>query len=194
MPEQNLEMQPERQPQHVPPQGDNKAAREQANSLAACNKIIKGIARSATKLNETIHNAALMTAQHARNFGDTTPCAALVDALPMSHRRSLLINWFDAFTPVGIAKDGKTQKMKGHLKGKTEERDAMWKLDAGKATPFYAMPDVEREPDVPTFESVHNNVIAFIKRIEKKAADIPNEEERRRAEEEIGKLKGAVAA
>lgn len=187
MPEQNND----RIPQNIA--ANPAREREQANSLATCNKMIKGIARSAVKLNETIHATALLTAAHAKNFGDTTPCAALVDALPMSHRRSLLINWFDAFTPVGIAKDGKTQKMKGHLKGKSEERDKMWNLDAGKATPFYAMPDVEREPDVPTFESIHNNVVAFIKRIDKKVESIEDQDERRKAEAEVAKLKQAVA-
>lgn len=183
---------PNRIPQNIAPNAAG--AREQATSLAACNKIINNIARSAVKLNETIANACLMAAEHAKSFGDTTPCAALVDALPMSHRRSLLINWFDAFTPVGIAKDGKTGKMKGHLKGKTEERDKMWNLAAGKATPFYAMPDVEREPDVPTFETLHNNVLAFVKRIEKKAEQIENLEDRAKAEAEVQKLKAAVAA
>lgn len=168
--------------------------RAKQTSLAAINKLITGIARSAVKLNDSIHNCALMAAEHAKNYGDTDQCARLADALPMSHRRSLLINWFDAFTPIGIQKDGKTGKMKGHLKGKAEEREKMWNLPAGKATPFFAMPDVPREPDVPTFQSLHNNIVAFVKRIEKKASEIPNEGDRVKAEAEVEKLKAAVAA
>lgn len=174
----------------APAGGDPDRAKQ--TSLSACNKIITNIARSATKLNETIHNAALLVAEHARNYGDTTPCASLVDAMPMSHRRSLLINWFDAFTPVGVAKDGKTGKMKAHLKGRADEREAMWKLAAGKATPFYAMPDVEREPDVPTYDTVHDNIVAFVKRIENKAKEIPNEDDQRRALAEVDRLKAAA--
>ena len=168
--------------------------RAKQTSLSAINKVITNIARSAVKLNETIAAAALMCAEHAQAYGDTEQCVRLVDAMPLSHRRSLLINWFDAFTPVGIGKDGKTGRMKGHLKGKADERDKMWNLDAGKATPFYAMPDVEREPDVPTYDTIHSNVVAFIKRIETKAGNIPNEDEKQRALGEVAALRKAVAA
>lgn len=164
------------------------------DSLKSINKAIKAITGSAVKLNNLIHETALACAAHAKTYGDTDQCARLVDAMPMSHRRSLLINWFDSFTPVGIQKNAKTGQMKAHLKGKTEERDKMWNIDAGKATPFYAMPDVEREPDVPTYESVHNNIVAFVKRMEKKADEIANDDQKQAALEEIAALKQAVGA
>lgn len=163
-------------------------------SLAAIDKSIGAISKSASKLNEVIHATAIMCAEHAFTYGDTDQCARLVDALPMSYRRSLLIGWYEAFTPVAIAKDAKLGRMKGHLKGKTEERANMWNIEAGKATPFYAMPDAKNEPDVPTFESIHSNVVAFIKRIETKAGSIQNEDEKKRALEEVAALRKAVAA
>jgi len=190
----------------------NDPARAEATSAAACDKIIRNIARSAHKLNETIHNAALMVSEHARTFGDTSRAAALVDAMPMSHRRGLLVKWFDAFTAIGIGKDGKTGKMKGHLRGKTEERDAMWKLDAGKATPFYSDAFTgganAAEPDIPTYESIHNNVVNFVKRLEtaingtpdKKKGEpgykpaMPEGEDRQKATAELEAIKKAVAA
>lgn len=172
--------------------------RAQANSASACKKIITSIARSAVKLNETIHNAALLVSEHARNFGDTTQAALLVDAVPLSHRRSLIINWFDAFTPISVGKDGKTGNMKAHLKGKAEERDAMWQLEAGKATPFYAMPEAAKEPDMPTYDSVLDNVVAFVKRMENKVKGtqtvpgIQDAAEREKAQGVIDNLKAAL--
>lgn len=167
-------------------------ARGEANSLAAINKMIGVIARSANKLNEQIHNCGLMCMEHTKEYGDALPGARLVDAMPMSHRRSLLIQWFAEYSPITIAKDGKTQKMKGHLRGSKEEREELWNIQGAKATPFYALQGVEREPDVPTYESVHDNVVAFIKRIEKKAEAIEDVEGKAKALDEIAKFKAAV--
>ena len=168
--------------------------RAKETSLALINKGITGIARSAVKLNDTIHNVGVLMMEHVRNFGDTTAVGRLVDAMPKTHRRNLLIDWFDAFSPIGIAKDAKSDKMKGFLRGKTDERDALWNIEGAKATPFFALPQAEREPEVPTFETLHSNVVAFIKRIEKRAEMIVDPADRAKAEAEVGKLKASVAA
>lgn len=158
------------------------------NSLKAILRDVKSLAGALAKANDNIHALAIRCMEHSQNYGDCNNTAAkLVDALPVSHRRSLLINWFAAFSPISIAKDGKTGNMKAHLSGKQEER--VWNIEGAKATPFYAMPDAEREPDVPTYESVHNNVVAFIKRIEKKAQDIENPDDRKKALDEVDQIK-----
>lgn len=172
----------------------DEAERKKATSLTQINKMIGSIARSAVKLNETIANTALMCLQHAKDFGDASPAARLVDALPVSHRRSLVINWFGQFSPVVIGKDGKTGKMKAHLKGTAEERDKMWMVAEAKATPFYAMPEAEREPDVPTYEAIHDNIVSFVKRIKTRAEKIENADDQKKAFDEIGKLEAAVKA
>lgn len=169
------------------------AKREQAKSLQIIDKGIKLVATNSVKLNTLIHETAILCATHAKTYGDTDRCARLVDAMPMSFRRSLLIDWFEAFTAVGIGKDNKTGNMKAHLRGKTEERDALWNIEAGKATPFFAMPKVENEPDVPTYESIHDNVVAFIGRMEKKAAKIEDNAEQTKALNEIAQMKAVVA-
>lgn len=169
---------------------------DNANKATNEAKLIKDIATlkgALAKANESIHGLAVRCMEHAQNYGEVNNTAArLVDALPMSHRRNLLINWFSAFSPVTIGKDAKSGNMKGHLAGKQEER--VWNIEAAKATPFYAMPEAQREPEVPTYDSIHDNVVAFIKRMEKKAADIADNEGKDKALTEIGKLKRAVAA
>jgi hypothetical protein len=161
-------------------------------SLKAINARIKSIAGTAAQLNNTIHNTAVACAEHALAYGDTDQCARLLDALPTSHRRSLLISWFEGFTAIGLGKNAKSGLMKAHLRGKAEERDAMWNIEAGKATPFYAMPEAENEPDVPTLASINSNVIAFIKRMNDKADKIVNPDERTLAKLEIATINQAV--
>lgn len=173
---------------------EDAAERQKATSLSAINKMITGIARSAVKLNESIHAAGLLCIEHAKAFGDASPAARLVDALPTSHRRSLLINWFAQFSPITVAKDGKTDKMKAHLKGTAEERMKLWMVPEAKATPFYALPEAEREPDVPTYDMIHNNIVSFIKRTEGKIEKIADADDRAKAEVELAKLKGALNA
>jgi hypothetical protein len=161
---------------------------QEADQKKLIEKMITGIARSAVKLNESIHNTAVLCAEHAQKFGDCTLAAKLVDAVPLSHRRNLLVQWFDAFTAIGLGKDAKSQGMKAHLKGKAEERDAMWQIEAGKATPFYAMKGVEREPEMPTFEAWSSNVLAFFKRSRNMADKIESEAEKTRAIEVLDRL------
>lgn len=177
----------------------------QQTSLSAINKRITQVAKSATAVLQYIHETAVMCVQHANDFGDCSSAARLVDAVPNAFRRSLLIGWFAAFSPISIAKNAKTGLMKAHLSGKAdakkgEEGFRDWNLEGAKATPFYAMPDAEREPDVPTYDSIHSNVVAFIKRMETRikgkdgVGGIADKAERVKALAEVEKLKAAVAA
>jgi hypothetical protein len=177
---------------------------QEAQSLKVIQTGIKGIARNAAKLNEDIHKMGILCMEHVQNFGDVLNTAArLVDAMPMSHRRSLLIQWFEAFSPIRIAKKG--DSMTGHLSGKNdakkgEEGFRDWNIEAAKATPFYAMPQAASEPDVPTYESIHSNVVAFVKRLENRingtnnAPGMPDGEDKVKAQAELAKLREAVAA
>jgi hypothetical protein len=151
-----------------------------ADSEKLLRKNIKAVAGSAVKLNDLIHNTAMQAAEHAKEYGDTNFCASLVDAMPMSHRRSLLISWFEAFSPIRVAKNNKSGLMKAHLAGKAEERDEMWQLDLGRETPFYSDAftggATAQEPDVPTLESITNNVVSFTKRLEATINGTPNKQ------------------
>ena len=159
----------------------------QATSLKRINTSIGNIAKSAAKLQDHIHQTALLCFQHASDYGDCSPCARLVDAIPMSHRRSLLINWFARYSPIKIAKDAKKNVMKAHLSGNKDERE--WLFDEAKANPFFALPEAEREPDVPlTFEGFRNNVINMVERLKAKAKKIEDKKEQDLALAEIDKL------
>lgn len=164
--------------------------RAEATSLSAINKLIGTISKSANKLNEEIHNCALMCIKHAQNYGDATAAGRLVDAMPKSFRRGLVIQWFAANSPITVSKNAKTDAMKAHLAGKAEERQ--WDIDAAAATPFFAMPEADREPDVPTYESLHKNIVDFIERMNKRADKIEDPKEAKAAKEEIEALKTVI--
>lgn len=170
----------------------------QAASEAAINRLIASISRSATKLNEAIHNAAVLCIEHASNFGDCTSSARLVDAMPKSHRRSLLIEWFRLYSPISIAKNPKSDKMKAHLRGKADankddEGFRKWDLEGAKATPFYAIEAANKEPDVPTLVTISENIHRFIARTQKQAEKIANDDDKAEALKRLDALKKAVA-
>lgn len=151
----------------------------ESTSNAAINKAIKSIATTAAKLNIAIHDCAVMCMTHAREYGDASGAARLVDAMPMSHRRSLLISWFGKNSPVTIEKNAKTGLMKAHLAGKAEER--VWNIEAAKATPFFDMPEAAKEPEVPTFDGLVSNVYAFIAKTKKAAEAIKDADDKAHA-------------
>jgi hypothetical protein len=139
---------------------------QEQNSLKAIAKMVRGISQSAVKLNEAIAATAVLCIEHAQNYGDVNNTAVrLCEALPMTHRRNLLIEWFAAFSPITIAKKGNV--LKGHLAGKAEDR--VWNIEGARATPFYTFNQdrINQEPDMPTYESLHSNVVAFVSRLEK---------------------------
>lgn len=164
----------------------------EANSLKAINNKISNIAKNAGKLNDLIHDTAVSIMVHARDFGNCMPAAQLLDALPKSHRRGLLIKWFSAHSPITIVKMAKSDRMKAHLSG--DKADRVWELDAAMATPFFAMSDTDREPEVPLdYEKFHGNVINFMTRMNKKIEAMEGND-KVRATEELNKLKAAIGA
>lgn len=166
---------------------------EEGVARSALQKDIKVLAGSLAKANENIHNIGIRCMEHCQNYGGVNEtAAALVDAMPLSHRRELLIRWFADFSPIVVAKDATTGKMRGHLKGVHAER--VWNIEPAKATPFYAMPGATVEPNVPTYESIHDNIVAFVKRMAIAIDKIPDDEEKAKATAEVEKLKAAIAA
>ena len=162
-------------------------------SRSALQKDIRLLSGALTKVNLSIHTLAIRCMEHAFTYGDVmNTAAALVDAIPTSMRRSLVIDWFGHFSPITLGKDAKTGKMRGHLKGVQAER--VWNIEAAKATPFYAMVGSPEEPNVPTYESIHDNIIAFVKRMVTAVEKIPNEGDKAKALLEVTKLKNALAA
>lgn len=76
--------------------------------LKTINKRIKLIGTNYGKINAYVQETAVGVLEHAQEHGDCTPALRLVQAMPASARRGLLINWFGTFSPIGMnVKQGK---------------------------------------------------------------------------------------
>jgi len=136
-------------------------------SLKIIDKNIRTIVTNANKLNVLIHDTAMLIANHAKEHGDCTRALSLVKAMPASMRRTMLVLWFDTFTPirvvlandrVGIAKEG-TKLFKP------------WDLELGNETPFYTLAEQNPESKIMDFDKLVAMVAGLAKQIEKRIED-----------------------
>lgn len=136
-------------------------------SLKDIDKNIRAITTSATKLNMLIHTTAMMVAGHAKEHGDCTRALALVKAMPASMRRTMLVLWFNTYTPIRVVdKNDKVGILKETAKGYTP-----FDLDAGNLTPFFDLADQNPEGGVYDFAKLVQMVTRIGKQIEKKIDD-----------------------
>lgn len=106
--------------------------------------------------------------------GDCTRAQKLVMAMPASFRRSMLIAWFKAFSPI-LVKDDPKWASKMHkpflTDGKTPNSLFVdFDLDGAEATPFWVMAENTPEKSY-DLETLLKMVASLSKQIAKKAAD-----------------------
>jgi hypothetical protein len=135
-------------------------------SLKIIQKNIKAITTNAAKLNVMIHDTAVLIAEHALAHGDCTPAQGLVNAMPASMRRTMLVMWFDKFTPIVVKADNPAWNSKMHKEG--SKLFVPFDIEAGRATPFYELAEQNPEGKTLDFAALVKMVEAIGKRIEKK--------------------------
>ena len=136
-------------------------------SLKKIDSNIRLITTNAAKLNDRIHDTAVMIAEHAKEHGDCTRALALVKAMPASMRKTMLVLWFATFTPIRVVeKNDKVGMLKADAKGFTP-----WDIEAGKAKPFHELAKDKPEADDLTADSVNNAIEALVKRLTKRVDD-----------------------
>lgn len=143
-------------------------------SLKEIDKNIKTITTNAAKLNRLIHDTAMMISRHALDHGDCTRALTLVKAMPASMRRTMLVLWFDTFTPIRVV-------ISNDRVGMAKEGSKMYKpfdLEAGEATPFYELAEQNPEANTLDFDKIVALVASLAKRIEKKieSGDVKDED------------------
>lgn len=125
------------------------------------------ITTNAQKLNEYIHETGMMILRHAQEHGDCTFALKLVLAMPASMRRTMLIAWFEKYSPIVVKlptdklPDGKV----GINKGKTANP---FDLDGADAEPFYALAETVAEDKTYTLAELIKMVQGVGKRIASK--------------------------
>lgn len=125
---------------------------------------IRSIVTAANKVNGLIHETAVMVAEHAQAHGDCTRALALVKAMPASFRRTMLVLWFQTYTPIRIVlTNEKVGMLKEQAKGFTP-----FDIEAGKETPWYDLAEQNAEKEPLDFDKLVALVAGLAKRIEKK--------------------------
>lgn len=132
--------------------------------LRIINQRIKHIAKAAASLNTYIHETAVGIIQHALDTGDCTAALRLVQAMPKSQRRGLVVTWFGRYSPIGM--NVSTGKVGLHREGAKSYNP--FNVDAARLNPFYDMPEAQKEDLPVTLEDVRNNIFSLATRLQKK--------------------------
>jgi hypothetical protein len=164
--------------------GSKTAPITEQTSNKAINAKISAIRQTGAKLNDAIHETGLLVMQHSLAFNDCTGAARLIDALPMTHRRALLIRWFEMFSPIIVEK--KKGVMNAHLARDGSPKHKKYDIDGARATRFDALPEVQNEPGLFTIEDLNEAIDRLVKRAERLLKD------NRVAEADVDKVKTRV--
>lgn len=153
-------------------------------SLKKIDGNIARIITSAAKLNEMIHNTAVMVLNHAVKYGDCTRALTLVKAMPASHRRTKLIAWFNKFSPIRVVLENDVVGML------TKDAKGYKPFEIAKAMtePFYDIAEKVQEGKPPMdLADLRKWIEQQAKGLEKRA------EEGKISEEEIATAKALAA-
>lgn len=127
---------------------------------------IRRITTNAQKLNVLIHETGVLILEHAQAHGDCTEALNLVKAMPASMRRTMLVLWFDTYSPIRVA----LQNDKVGLAKAESKNFKPFDIEAAKATPFYELAEQNPEKSY-DFAALVKMVESLGKQIEKKIAD-----------------------
>jgi hypothetical protein len=139
------------------------------------NKLIKAVKTYGDKYNATVQQAIVAVIIHANDYGDCTGAARLVDAMPRSNRRQLVIDHFGDYSPISVSKDKQTGLFKATLRKPESKAFNAFNIDGVKANNWFERPEAERIPDVVTFSSIREKMLAQFESLLKKAEDIENQ-------------------
>lgn len=133
-------------------------------SLKSIDQRIRRIVTNSAKLNVLIHETAVMVAKHASEHGDCTRALSLVKAMPASMRRTMLVLWFNTYTPIRVVlTNDKVGMLKPEAKGYVP-----FDIEGGSETPFYELAEQNAESQPLDFDKLVAMLPALAKRIEKK--------------------------
>lgn len=133
------------------------------SALKNIDRNIRTITTNAAKLNMLIHETGVMVLEHAKEHGDCTRALALVKAMPASMRRTMLVLWFETYSPIRIREaNDKVGILKEAAKGYTD-----WDIEGAKETPFFELANQNPEKSY-SFEDLVKMVERLSKQIEKK--------------------------
>lgn len=90
------------------------------------------------KINQYVHETAVLILEHSKEHGDCSTAQGLVNAMPQSARKLALINWFSTYSPIVVKDDDKWQS-KMHKEG--TKLFCPFDIEAAKANPWFSIAD-----------------------------------------------------
>lgn len=90
------------------------------------------------KINQYVHETAMLIINHAKEHGDCSTAQGLVNAMPRSARKLALINWFGKFSPI-VVKDDPEWVAKMHKEG--TKLFVPFDIEGAAETPWYDLAD-----------------------------------------------------
>lgn len=152
---------------------------EEKTSSRKINSAIRAVRTSAAKYNNLVQTAIVMIVEHANNYGDCTGAARLIEAMPRSNRRSLVISHFRDYSPINVSKDKEGAYRANLDKGNAERQPRAFDLDGVRANNWWERPEAQSLPeDVPTFNSIREAISKALASAETKAEKIANDDDK----------------
>ena len=144
---------------------------------------IKTFSANAKAVNLECHEIAMAILRHAapkdvsddcQGSGDCTRAVKLVRAMPASMRRTMLIQWFETYSPVRIKLSDRGDKCEFDPKyKKLSKADKLdwWNLEGAAEEPFFDLAEKTPEEKTYDFKALMAMVERLSKTIEKKVEE-----------------------
>lgn len=159
-------------------------------NLKTIDKRVARVSVLGRELNTFIHETGMMIVYHAaptgaspdaKDSGDCTRALSLVRAMPASMRRTMMIEWFQKFTPIRIKLSDNGDKCEFDAKYKKEapaDKLAWWKVSEAAELPFYDIAENTPEGKTYSLAELLKMVERLSKQIEKKVEEgkVPEED------------------
>jgi len=176
-------------------------ATEMQTSSRAINGLIRKVKTSATKYNTLVQEAIVAIVRHSNDYGDCTGAARLLDAMPRSNRRQLVVDHFAQYSPINVqrGKDGNfTASLRKPFFDKNETKPNKlyndYNIEGVKANKWFERPEAERIPDVVDYNSIHAYIMKMLDSRMKKAETCENDNDKAKAKAFVIAVRSAATA
>jgi hypothetical protein len=144
-------------------------ATNEKTSSRQVNALIKSVRTYGDKYNNVVQSAIVAIIAHADAYGDCTGAGRLVDAMPQSNRRTLVINHFTDFSEIKVSKSPKTGLFQASLRKPDDKNYNKFNVEGAKANNWFEREEAAKLPDVITFDTSREALNKFLEAQIKKA-------------------------
>jgi len=161
-------------------------------SSNAVNAAIKAVTKTAGAYNAAVQTAIVLIMRHSHAFDDCTGAERLLNAMPQSNRRSLVVAHFEQYSPINVRKDGKA--FKASLRKPDDKKYNPYDIDGAVVNNWWERPEAGKLPDIINLDAVKGDFDTFINRELKKADTVEAEaNEMPEGAERTNRMSDAVA-